>query len=77
MEEIGEWIIKENGGNFEVIYEVYLNIKCVKLMINEVIVKFMDCCCRLEIVLIEKQCVFDIFDNFDKRVVKLDKLFIW
>lgn len=54
MEEIGEWIIKENGGNFEVISEVYLKINWVKLMINEVMVKLNDWCWRLEIVLIEK-----------------------
>ena len=73
MEETGEWIIKENGGNPEVIHEVHSNIKRAKSTINEVTVKLMDRRRRLETALTEKQRVFDTFDNFDKRVVKLDK----
>ena len=73
MEETGEWIIKENGDNLEVINEVHSNINRAKSTIDEVTVKLMDRRRRLETALTEKQRVFDTFDNFDKRVMKLDK----
>lgn len=73
MEETGEWIIKENGDNLEVINEVHSNINRAKSTIDEVTVKLMDRRRRLETALTEKQRVYDTFDNFDKRVMKLDK----
>lgn len=73
MEETGEWIIKENGDNLEVINEVHSNINRAKSTIDEVTVKLMDRRRRLETALTEKQRVFDTFENFDKRVMKLDK----
>lgn len=73
MEETGEWIIKENGGNPEVISEVHSKINRAKSTINEVTVKLNDRRRRLETALTEKQRVFDTLDDFDKRVVKLDK----
>ena len=73
MEETGEWIIKENGGNPEVISEVHSNINRAKSTINEVTVKLNDRRRRLETALTEKQRVFDTFDDFGRRVFKLDK----
>lgn len=73
MEETGEWIIKENGGNPEVISEVHSKINRAKSTINEVTIKLNDRRRRLETALTEKQRVFDTLDDFDKRVVKLDK----
>ena len=73
MEETGEWIIKENVGNPEVISEVHSNINRAKSTINEVTVKLNDRRRRLETALTEKQRVFDTFEDFGKRVVKLDK----
>lgn len=73
MEETGEWIIKENNGNPEVISEVHSNINRAKSSINEVTVKLTDRRRRLETALTEKQRVYDTLADFDKRVVKLDK----
>lgn len=73
MEETGEWIIKENDGNPEVISEVHSKINRAKSTINEVTVKLNDRRRRLETALTEKQRVFDTLDDFDKRVLKLDK----
>lgn len=73
MEETGEWIIKENGGNPEVISEVHSNINRARSTIDEVTVKLNDRRRRLETALTERQRVFDTFDDFGKRVVKLDK----
>ena len=73
MEETGEWIIKENGGNPEVISEVHSNINRAKSTINEVTVKLNDRRRRLETALTERQRVFDTFDDFGRRVFKLDK----
>lgn len=73
MEETGEWIIKENGGNPEVISEVHSNINRAKSTINEVTVKLNDRRRRLETALTERQRVFDTFDDFGRRIFKLDK----
>lgn len=73
MEETGEWIIRENGGEPEVISEVHSSINRAKSTINEVTVKLTDRRRRLETALTEKQQVYDTFDDFDRRVVKLDK----
>lgn len=73
MEETGEWIIKENNGEPEVISEVHSSINRAKSTINEVTVKLTDRRRRLETALTEKQRMFDTFDDFDRRVVKLDK----
>ena len=73
MEETGEWIIKENGGNSEVVNEVHSKINRAKSTIDEVTVKLNDRRRRLETALTEKQRVYDTFEDFGKRVVKLDK----
>lgn len=73
MEETGEWIIRENNGNPEVISEVHSQINRAQSSINEVTVKLNDRRRRLETALTEKQRVYDTLDDFDKRVVKLDK----
>ena len=72
MEETGEWLIKENGGNPEVISEVHSSVNRAKSMIDEVTVKLCDRRRRLETALTEKQRVYDTFDDFDRRVIKVD-----
>lgn len=73
LEETGEWIIKQNGNKSEVVKEVHTSVSRAKSTIDEVTIKLKDRRRRLETALTEKQRVHDTFEDFNKRVVKVDR----
>ncbi|EDO29907.1 predicted protein [Nematostella vectensis] len=73
MAETGEWIIRQNNDNEEVISEVKSSISNARSSVDEVSVRLRDRRRRLETALTEKERVYDTLGNFEKRVVKVDK----
>ena len=73
MEETGEWIIKQNGDDPEVVREVHTNVQRAQSQIDEVTIKLSDRRRRLETALTEHQRVHTTFDDFNRRVVKVDR----
>lgn len=73
MEETGEWIIKQNNNQEEVLSEIKTKISRAKSSIDEVSIKLNDQRRRLESALTEKERVDETLDHFEKRVCVLDK----